>query len=820
MKQYKYKMIKRDKSMNEKELRETKSLLAKLMATENIRVEHKNIPTAGFDLKNRILYLPMFKYMSGDIYDLLVSHEVSHALHTPEEGWHESTSAKGKGYKSFLNVVEDARIEKKIKRRFPGCRSAMTRGYNALLDEDFFGIKGRDLNKLGLIDRINLYTKGGVGLGIEFTEEEKDFVKRVENTETWKDVVEVADDLFAYAKDNESETDFSDHSFGESFEEMSEEEFDFDPSMDESSEMGESEESENSKSSSTDGSGDETSEEEDSNATGDSDSEDSGEESMFKDNPFDKSGDESEENDSSNNMTTEDSDNNEDESKDESKGTDGSGEEGGTSGSFSPSEFDGNEDYDPISETDTAWREKEAELTDTKTNSEYIYTKLPKVLLDKVVIDYKRVHSEITEYYVDRTSNPDAWAGTKDYIEYGTKKFSEFRKDNNKVVSYLAKEFEMKKAADQHKRAMTAKTGMLDMTKIHSVSFSENIFSKITVLPDGKNHGLVMFIDWSGSMSDNMKGTIEQLMNLVMFCKKVQIPFEVYAFSDSYYRKEKNIDGFEPLTERWVVPEAGDLGMNESLKLLNLMSSRMSAREYMEGCRNMILLMHSFSSYRYYNRNDEGYVPTPIGYSLGGTPLNEAIVVAHTLVPEFAKSNNVQMVNAVFLTDGASNNMHSIYKENCEETVHPNNHSNDHKLIMVNSKNRKQYDLERGRNTTATLLTSLRESLEINVVGFYLLSGGRRIKAYTLSDFFKYNEMQDKILELRKNKFIVSKMRGYSEEYIIKGGADLEVKTDSFLDRVDTGAKKGELLRAFKKDRKGKLQNRVMLSRFVDLIAA
>ena len=288
------------------------------MATENIRVEHKNIPTAGFDLKNRILYLPMFKYMSGDIYDLLVSHEVSHALHTPEEGWHESTSAKGKGYKSFLNVVEAARIEKKIKRRFPGCRSAMTRGYNALLDEDFFGIKGRDLNKLGLIDRINLYTKGGVGLGIEFTEEEKDFVKRVENTETWKDVVEVTDELFAYAKDNESETDFSDHSFGESFEEMSEEEFDIDPSMDESSEMGESEESENSKSSSTDGSGDETSEEEDSDATGDSDSEDSGEESMFKDNPFDKSGDESEENDSSNNMTTEDSDDNEEESKDES----------------------------------------------------------------------------------------------------------------------------------------------------------------------------------------------------------------------------------------------------------------------------------------------------------------------------------------------------------------------------------------------------------------------------------------------------------------------------------------------------------------------
>ena len=180
-------------------LRETKSLLAKLMATENIRVEHKNIPTGAFDLKNRVLYLPMFKYMTGDIYDLLVSHEVSHALHTPEEGWHDSISAKGKGYKSFLNVVEDARIEKKIKRRFPGCRAAMTRGYIALLNEDFFGIKGRDLSELGLIDRINLYSKGGVGLGIEFDEEERKFVKRVENVETWEDVVEVTNDLFDYA---------------------------------------------------------------------------------------------------------------------------------------------------------------------------------------------------------------------------------------------------------------------------------------------------------------------------------------------------------------------------------------------------------------------------------------------------------------------------------------------------------------------------------------------------------------------------------------------------------------------------------------------
>ncbi len=515
-------------------LKETKSLLAKLMATENIRVEHKNIPTGAFDLKNRVLYLPMFKYMTGDIYDLLVSHEVSHALHTPEEGWHDSISAKGKGYKSFLNVVEDARIEKKIKRRFPGCRAAMTRGYIALLNEDFFGIKGRDLSELGLIDRINLYSKGGVGLGIEFDEEERKFVKRVENVETWEDVVEVTNDLFDYAKENEVETEFDSHDFGESCEMSEEEELDFDSMEDESESMELPSEESESSSSSTDGAG-----EEDSDSS--EDDEDSKDDSKEK-----REEAEEEKNDSVN--CDEGSKSTETEEDEKAKSSASSGEEGATSGEFSPDKFDGNEDYDPfepVSETDKAWREKEAELTDDTNKTEYHYTKFPKIDLGEVILDYKNVHEEISDFYNTETENNwEVWK--RDYLSDGRKWFSEFRKNNNKVVSYLAKEFEMKKAADQHKRATTAKTGVLDMTKIHAVSFSENIFSKISVLPDGKNHGLVMFIDWSGSMSNNMKGTIEQLMTLILFCRKVQIPFEVYAFADNYYRKKSG--GYEDYT--------------------------------------------------------------------------------------------------------------------------------------------------------------------------------------------------------------------------------------------------------------------------------
>ena len=117
----------------------TKSLLAKLLASENLTIEHGNYETASMDVKNRVLRLPIWKEMSGSLYDLMVLHEVGHALYTPEDGWHESASDKGAGYKSFLNVVEDARIEKFARRDYPGLVGPFLRGYKTLIKNDFFG---------------------------------------------------------------------------------------------------------------------------------------------------------------------------------------------------------------------------------------------------------------------------------------------------------------------------------------------------------------------------------------------------------------------------------------------------------------------------------------------------------------------------------------------------------------------------------------------------------------------------------------------------------------------------------------------------------
>ena len=111
---------------------EIKSQLAKLLATEDLIVENRNVETAQFDVERRILTLPMWKRASNDVYDMLVGHEVGHALYTPND-W----SFEGKIPKQFVNVTEDARIEKLMKRRYPGISKTFYRGYKELSEEKF-----------------------------------------------------------------------------------------------------------------------------------------------------------------------------------------------------------------------------------------------------------------------------------------------------------------------------------------------------------------------------------------------------------------------------------------------------------------------------------------------------------------------------------------------------------------------------------------------------------------------------------------------------------------------------------------------------------
>ena len=765
-------------------LTNTKSLLAKLLASENLTVEHGKYPTASMDVKNRVLRLPIWKEMSGSLYDLMVLHEVGHALYTPEDGWHESVSNKGDGYKSFLNVVEDARIERKIKDKYPGGRRSFTEGYLDLIKKDFFGLRGADLEDLNLIDRINLHFKGGTLHDISFSDEESVFVEKVRNTVTWADVVKVTDELYEYAKDHDSETDMSDHADGFEFsdEDMDDEDMD-DPSA---KGFGDDDEEEN-----EDGTSDGTSgenEDEQNDSEGEEDS---------------KAG-------------SEDSD------EEGKKNSNSLGDGAGVRGRF-------DDEFVPHSMTDENFRSRESELVTDDTSEDMKYANLPIANLDNIIIDHKEIHKEITDHY--SVSGGEYVRGGEIHdrtteIEDAGKEFVEFRNKNKKTVEYLAKEFEMKKAADAHSRTATANSGIIDTGMLHTYKYNEHIFKKINVTTDGKNHGLVMVVDWSGSMGRNIKGTIDQMMVLVMFAKRVNIPFEVFLFSDSWNSELMQNSNFGTGDENWTHKDDGkhdDLIIDKH-HLLNVFSSRMRANELHTAYINMtaIASVYDANYTDYYSRS---YKTLPNRMNLGGTPLNASLLAINTFVPEFKAKNGVQIVNVIYLTDGDSSGGNSKW-DRAGGTSYNNFDGWRGTHIIRDSVTKREYKFERTGSQkhsfsrgamTNTLVKVLRDKHNCNVVNFFIVD---RFKQYDAYEFSTTKIPPQVILsKFRKEGHLIAEnYGGWTELYLIKGGRNLDVVDVLFETKED--AKKGEIKRAFAKFNKGKLKNRVLLSKFVDMVAA
>ena len=136
-----------------------KSIIAKLLAEEDIFVVYKKMETAYFNPKTRELGLPIWndELMTADIEDLMVCHEIAHALWTPLDMLEQAQSRKINH--SFVNIIEDARIERMVQERYRGSVAVFNRGYRDLTEQDFFSLNDRDVSELNLIDRINLFFK-------------------------------------------------------------------------------------------------------------------------------------------------------------------------------------------------------------------------------------------------------------------------------------------------------------------------------------------------------------------------------------------------------------------------------------------------------------------------------------------------------------------------------------------------------------------------------------------------------------------------------------------------------------------------------------
>ena len=629
--------------------KDVKTLLAKLLATEDITVVHKNMPTAYFDTKNRELGLPILKNMSGDIYDLMTLHEVGHALWTSPEDWHKIVDADNDDDlpKSFINVTEDVRIERKIKDKYPGGRRAFRTGYEKLYRDDFFGTAKRDIQESNLADRINLHSKIGDITGLEFSEEEMEIYDLCNKAVTFNDAVEAARALYEYCKNSENSDDSEfdmDHNFG--FGDDSEDD-DEEFSMAGESPVDMESEDETESESGQSGEESEESEESENTASGNSPAD------QFENDPV------SQEDQKMDQTSVESNDESAEENSETPK-------EMSRKGGFGMGDV-----TNPMqASTVIEWEDRKRDLN-VQDGRNYWYGNIPQSTL-KNIVDYKMIIDKCADYYSNIDENGQKFQSA--VYQY----LNKFEKESQKTINYMLKEFEMKKSADSYVRASIAKTGQLDMTKIHSYKYNEDLFRKVTVMPDGKNHGLVILVDWSGSMNRVIHDAFKQLMQIVWFCKRAGIQFEVYAFADhgmgdwfpeeSGIRKEFSYSNYEA-NPFWNY-KVGDITVSDHV-LLNMFSSRMSKMELKRSahyiCGATLQMMgcgydhytgkHMLSEW-YEARAHEFYYARPHypnGLHLGGTPLNGAIATLSTLVPEYRRKNNIQNLNVVIISDGASN---------------------------------------------------------------------------------------------------------------------------------------------------------------------
>ena len=732
-----------------------KNTIARLLAEEDIHVVNKAMDTAYFNIKKRELGLPIWKdEISKDEEELMVCHEIGHALWTSMDMLDKSRERKLNH--SFVNILEDARIEKFVQNKYPGSINLFKKGYKALAARDFFGIADEDVNAQNLIDRINLYFK--MMPGVKFSEKENVFVNRAKSLETEDEVLDLAEDLYAFMKaemneeeNKEAKTDGNDSG----------------------------EEGENGNNTSGDGN---------SNDDNGNDSNDGNEAGSDKSDEV---------NDGQDIRNTDGNSNNSSGSADPTGpiSEERIGSEVGSDGSGSGTAV-------PEAKTDTALTDALKTLADD-TAFEKTYARIPKLKSEDYIVDYKTIIEDLENHY-----ESDMWFNTS------LDEIKEFKTESKKTVSYMVKEFEMKKSADQYARASTAKTGSLDMGALHTYKFNDDLFKKVTTLPGATNHGMVMVVDWSGSMCENLKGTIEQLLQLVMFCRRTKIPFEVFAFTSCYNRNAYSNSGF-------VEVNYGEITISNDMRLLNFFSSKMSAADE-EKMMHYVWMIAKRYGRQYENWRETGY-PTnpPSSYSLGGTPLNDAIIVLMDFLPKYKKASGVQKINTIFLTDGASSNLIGVKDVNDRGDFYQGFGKEN---LLIDPVTNKRYEAAATHGTiTNVLLKALKNRVyDMNVVGFFLAGSGRNgaVKRNIWWHILR-NDMLDvdqAMAKMRKDKVVMLDSEGYDQYFILPGGGALSVENGGLDDDL-VGASKGKLKTAFAKSNKGRIQSRVLLNKFVALVA-
>ena len=641
---------------------------------------------------------------------------------------------------------------------YPGLRRDFAQAYTEFHQNDTFGLKGRNPNTLGLADRLNLHFKIGFVQPIRFSAQESVFVQRIDAARSWEEVVQIARDLFDYQSNPQPQP--NDPQDGEDGDQVGED-------------QGEGEG--NPEGSNGQGNGDDQGE----GDQGEGDADGNG-------NSTDADGDSS------------DSEDGEGKGKGKQGRTDGDDQVGTATPTNRNTRGNNHDPVKPgVPETADALDRASSGAADRSAKGRNYLTLEQNFKAADHIIGYRQFIDSHRQW---EATLPSKGKNSLEMVKRADQKISEMIADTKASITAFAREFEMRKTADEHRRTVESKTGRLDMDQAWKYRISDNLFRTAQTMRDGKNHGFVLFIDWSGSMGGNMEQTLRQLFMLFQFCKKVGVPFDVYAFgfginskNGGYEKKDQWFDFDHPKydtkgKENVVAPQT---------TLLHVLSSRMTQAELKDAFRYCMIDGCAFYDWNY---------PAPCALG-GSTPLDNTILLASQIVRDFKEQSKVQIVNTVILTDGDATDYalrYSVTK------------STGWNSINVFRDNFREY-VQGNESDTQTLLRWLKDKVGGNIIGVFVASNLRYATHYLGTDAVAVDAAQK---QFKKEGWCSTKAAGFTEYFILSGVVrDTDEAMEKFGGADASGKTATALRNEFIKAVKATNGNRGMIQRFVSLIA-
>ena len=385
-----------------------------------------------------------------------------------------------------------------------------------------------------------------------------------------------------------------------------------------------------------------------------------------------------------------------------------------------------------------------------------------------------------------------------------------------------------------HTEGYTSKTGVIGTMMLSKYEFTDDIFKKLSIVQDWQNH-MIILVDWSGSMSDVLPSVIQQLMNLAWFCRKINIPFEVYAFSN-YYGYDSGDYNWKDKMKNSFELKKGDLFM-KNYKLVNFLSHKMNNKDFEKGMQNLYMTLEC-EDYRGYGSksiinwydNDTScarpiYLPSCM--HLGSTPLNPALASMIEIIPKFKSKYGIEKLSFITLTDGASDGGEGITVDDTDYDGNPSVSSNPYKgklVINVGGKNyytdnSKEYSSAR---MTTQLLNIIKQRYNTNNIGFFLIPNKSRkhlhwaIDTYDSKGNYTGYDLDGVMKDLTKNNVHLTSKSGYDKYFITVGNTRVQ---SADLSGLDSDAKTSDIKRFFKNSMKGRLKSRVLLNNFIEEVA-